>query len=156
MRYLNIPKIKLTGVAGDSTVLMFSRIVTTVLSLVIAKLLSINFTLTQYGTYSQATLIQSTATAISILGLTDAVNYFYHKADSIEQKQNYIATIFVIQYVVGIICALSIMLLKESFVRYFSNEQLRQVIFFPRGFLLLVICFRCFRSFLWPLEKQRV
>lgn len=123
-------KVKLThGPAYDSVVLTFVKIVTVLCGIIVTKLLSKYFTLIQYGTYSQAMLIVTTASSLSIFGLTNAVNYFYNSSYSTQEKEHYISTIFVIEYVLGILLSITILACSRSIVQYFSNEQLQSVIY---------------------------
>lgn len=122
-------KIKLrNGAATNSFLLVFVTAITTVFGMVVTKLLSVNFSLSEYGTYSQALLVTSTATSISILGLTNATNYFYNRTSSVEEQKKYISTIFAIQYVAGVLCALIIILFREEISRYFANSQLKNIL----------------------------
>lgn len=116
------------GAAVDSLLLTFVNIVTAVVGIVVAKLLSVYFSLEEYGTYSQAMLIVSTAGSLTILGLTDAVNYFYNGTADSKRKEQYIGTIFDIQYIIGMICAILIILCRDLIVGYFKNEALRGVL----------------------------
>lgn len=117
------------GAAADSIVLTFVRVITTILGLLVTKLLSTQLTLEEYGTYSQAMLIVSTATSISILGLTNAVNYFYNASDNKEEKQKYVSTMFSIQYLVGTITAILIVVCHSFIIHYFKNDQLDKIIY---------------------------
>ncbi len=123
-------KTRLRGAAIDSVFLTFARFVTALSGIVIAKLLSTQFTLQEYGTYSQANLIITTVTAITILGLTDATNYFYNTAPDEETKTKYVATIFGMQYIIGILAAIVIMVVQVPIVQYFKNDDLKKVIMF--------------------------
>lgn len=118
------------GAASDSIILTFVRVITAVLGLLVTKLLSIHFSLHEYGTYSQAMLIVTTATSISILGLTNAVNYFYNAASDENNKERYVGTIFTIQYFVGILCAIIILCCQLPLISYFKNEDLKNVLIF--------------------------
>lgn len=118
------------GAAIDSVFLTFARFVTALSGIVIAKLLSTQFTLQEYGTYSQANLIITTVTSITILGLTDATNYFYNTAPDEETKTKYVATIFGMQYIIGILAAIVIMIVQVPIVHYFKNDDLKKVIMF--------------------------
>ena len=118
------------GAASDSILLTFVRVITAVLGLLVTKLLSIHFSLHEYGTYSQAMLIVTTATSISILGLTNAVNYFYNAASDEKNKERYVGTIFTIQYIVGVLCAVIILAGQIPLVKYFKNEDLKKVLIF--------------------------
>lgn len=123
-------KFKLEGAAIDSIFLTFARFVTALSGIVIAKLLSTQFTLQEYGTYSQANLIITTVTSITILGLTDATNYFYNTAPDNEARNKSIATIFGIQYIIGILAAIFIMIFQMPIINYFKNDELQKVIMF--------------------------
>ncbi|WP_305140156.1 oligosaccharide flippase family protein [Thomasclavelia cocleata] len=117
-----------SGVATNSIMLMAVQIVTTVLGLIVTKLLSVHFSLTEYGTYSQALLVTTTATSISILGLTNATNYFYNRTEKEDIQKKYVATIFTIQYIVGLISAIMIILLRKLISGYFANTRLQNIL----------------------------
>lgn len=120
---------KFHGAASDSILLTFVRVITAVLGLLVTKLLSMHFSLHEYGTYSQAMLIVTTATSISILGLTNAVNYFYNAAAREEDKERYVCTIFSIQYCIGIFCAIIIIAIQIPIITYFKNDDLKNILF---------------------------
>ena len=120
---------KYNGAATDSILLTFVRVITAVLGLLVTKLLSMHFSLHEYGTYSQAMLIVTTATSLSIFGLTNAVNYFYNAADTEEKKEEYVGTIFSIQYIVGTLCAIVIMAIQIPIIQYFKNDDLRNILY---------------------------
>ena len=123
-------KTRLEGAAVDSVFLTFARFVTALSGIAVAKLLSTQFSLQEYGTYSQANLIITTVTAITILGLTDATNYFYNTESDKETKTRYMATIFGMQYMVGILAAIAIMIAQVPIVHYFKNKDLKKTIMF--------------------------
>lgn len=116
------------GAATNSIILTFVQVITTVLGLIVTKLLSVNFSLQEYGTYSQALLVITTATSISILGLTNATNYFYNKTKENDKQKEYIATIFTIQYIVGVFSALVIIIFRSPIASYFGNERLTGIL----------------------------
>lgn len=116
------------GIAIDSITLLFVRVVTSLLGLVVTKLLSVHFSLEEYGTYSQGMLIVTTTSSIIIFGLTDTLNYFYNKSSDLNEKRDYISTIFSIQYVLGLLSAILILVIQNPIIRYFNNEQLRGII----------------------------
>ena len=89
------------------------------------KLLSVNFSLQEYGTYSQALLITSTATSLFDFGFTNATNYFYNRTENENDKKRYVATIFSIQYIVGVIVAIGILMFRIQISDYFSNDKLQ-------------------------------
>ncbi len=116
------------GAAVNSLLLMFVHVITTVLSMVVTKLLSVEFSLGEYGTYSQALLVTTTATSLSILGLTNATNYFYNRTQDEKEQRKYVSTVFAIQYAAGILCALLIVLARVPISKYFGNDRLPNVL----------------------------
>lgn len=117
------------GAAVDSIILVFVQVITSILGLVVTKLLSVHFSLQEYGTYSQGMLIVTTTSSIIILGLTNAVNYFYNKTPDEEEKRSYVSTIFSVQYVLGLLSAILIIVIQNPIINYFNNEQLRGAIY---------------------------
>jgi len=118
------------GAAVDSVFLTITRVITAVLGLVVTKLLSTFFSLTDYGTYSQAMLIVTSIASVSILGLTNGLNYFYNSSTDIETKHKYLVTIFGLQFLIGSICGIAITVLAVPIINYFKNGNLIQIIFF--------------------------
>ncbi len=116
------------GAATNSIMLTFVHVITTMLGIVVTKLLSVHFSLQEYGTYSQALLVTTTATSISILGLTNATNYFYNRTQEEEKQREYIATIFTVQYMVGVTLALLVILFRRPIANYFGNERLTSIL----------------------------
>lgn len=118
-------KQKLTnGAATNFMLLTFVQGITMMLGIIVTKLLSAHFSLQEYGTYAQALLITSTATSLSILGLTDATNFFYNRTKDEKIQRVYIATIFSIQYVAGTACGFAIILFRKYIVGGFGNNKL--------------------------------
>ena len=64
----------------DSLILSFVKILTTVSGIVCTMILSRTLTLVEYGTYSQGNLVVSLVSSMTVLGLTDASNYFFNRA----------------------------------------------------------------------------
>lgn len=116
------------GAALNSMLLTAVRLITALLGLAVTKLLSVHFSLQEYGTYSQALLVTSTATSLSIFGLTDATNYFYNRSASCEKQKEYVATIFFIQYLAGSICLAGILAFRWIIAGSFSNDSLSSVL----------------------------
>ena len=119
---------KTGGASVDALALTFVRIVTILISMVIYKLLAVYFSVEEYGTYASAMLVATTATSLTVLGLTDAINYFYVKDKNREHSKVYVYTIFFIQLVVGVVCAIAVLLLKNRIAVYFGNPTVADMI----------------------------
>ncbi len=115
------------GIASDSIWLTIVKVITALISIIITKILSVKFSLWEYGTYSQAMLIVSFATSLSILGLSDGTNYFYNVTDDINQKKKYMNTIFSIQMLIGMICAIIIIGISGLLTNYYNNPNLQKI-----------------------------
>ena len=129
---MNIRKFKnaFNGLSSDSIFLIFVRVVTIILGLAITRLLSQHFSVFDYGTYSQITLIVSSISSITILGMMDGVNFFFCKEQNIEKRNSYVSTIFSLQYVLNIIVAIVVLCCAVPVSRYFGNEALKSLLIF--------------------------
>lgn len=111
------------GAATDSLVLTFVRVVTACISILIYKLLAVNFSLDEYGLYSQAILVSTTVTSITIMGMTDAINFFYNKDKGGEVGKSYVETIFALQIIIGGIGAIVVFVFKNQIAAYFGEPK---------------------------------
>lgn len=112
------------GVAFNSLILTFVSVLTSVIGIVVTKLLSVYFSLEEYGTYSQANLVCTTVTSLSILGLTNATNYFYNRTDDLATQKIYISTIFIVELLIGSVSGVGVILLSPVIASAFGNAGL--------------------------------
>lgn len=85
--------------------------------------------MSEYGTYSQATLITNTVKSSSLLGLTSACNYFYNSTKEDYEQRKYITLIVFVELFIGVICSFGLVVLSNTLSIYFNNEELRSFIF---------------------------
>ncbi len=117
------------GTSVDAIWLTIVRIVTMLIGLICVKIVSVYFSLEEYAVYAQATLVISTVCSFSILGLTDAVNFFYNtQARQEHSKEHYLATIFGIQFIAGLSAACLILLGSNFLIDYFNSPELKAAI----------------------------
>lgn len=127
----------LSGTSGDSVLLVFVKIVTLVFGLLMTRVLSGYFSLNDYGTYSQIILLSSTITTLTILGLTDGINYFFCKEQDVQKRDNYVATIFFLQLLINVIVSVVILSLAVPISEYFNNLDVKKLIIFAAAIPLL-------------------
>ena len=111
----------------DAFWLVIVRIITIGIGIVSTRLLSDALPMEVYGTYSQLNTLIDTATSLTILGMSDAANYFFGRARDTKQYR-YIDTIFSVQIVIGVSDALIILLMKNIWGELFSNTLLANYI----------------------------
>lgn len=114
------------GLAANSIMLTFVRVFTYASSMIQTMILSRALDIVQYGTYNQAYLVVSFVTPFLLLGLSNAVNYFYNQ-EGIDKKK-YTNTIYGLVFFIGIVGAIVIALLRKSISVYFSNPSLPPLI----------------------------
>lgn len=128
-------KHKFNGATIDALMLTFVNIIITLISMVIYKLLAIYFSLEEYGIYSSAMLVSSTVVSITILGMTDAINFFYTKEDDKELGKKYVHTIFALQFIIGIVATVILFFFRVPIAKYFDNPTVASfipyIIFIP-------------------------
>lgn len=118
------------GVAGDSIALAFVKMITTVLGLVTTRILCGLLSKTDYGTYSQVLLLVSSISSITILGMSDGINYYYNNNKESDKGLEYVSTLFAMQFFVSLFCMLLIVLISPKLILYFKNDSLRKLLVF--------------------------
>ena len=123
-----ILKIK-SGTSVDAFLLAFVKCVTTLLGLLSVRIISDNFSYLEYGTYNQAILIASSISSITIIGFTDATNYYFNRFSEEKQSQEkYLSTIVTFQLCVGLIAFVFILLAKNALSSFMDNNELNGAI----------------------------
>lgn len=116
------------GIVLDSFILTIVRVITALIGIAVAKLLAVSFSIEEYGIYSQAMLVATTGTSLTILGLTDATNYFFNKTREINTRAKYMATVFGIQFIFGLVFAVGVIVFNGQISNYFNNPSLKHII----------------------------
>ena len=104
--------------------------ITLVFSLLMTRMLSGHFSLQDYGTYSQVMLITTTVSSLTTLGMMDGINFFFCREIDTKKKEKYVSTIFFLQYVVGVVAAIIVLICTIPISRYFNNANLKSLIVF--------------------------
>ncbi len=120
-------KVSFKGAAADSILLAVVKIITMLVGILCTMVLSRALTLESYGTFSQANLVISIVSSITVLGLSDASNYFFNRDGS---GNVYISNILGLQMAIGIIAALAIILGQSLICGYFANPALAGMLFY--------------------------
>lgn len=126
------------GIVSDSIFLASVRVITTILSLITTKVVCTLISKVEYGTYSQVMLLISTISSITILGMTDGINYFYNRYNGEKKSKEYVATIFGLQIFVSVIGIIAVFAGKSVLVDYFGNNRLDKLLVFA-GILPLML-----------------
>lgn len=117
------------GAAWDSVFLTIVKMTTTLISIATTKVMATSLSLNQYGTYSQGLLVISVTASVTILGMNDAVNFFYNRTEEIIRRRDYVNTIFAIETFLGVAAAIVILLFKKQICAYFGNSLLEAVLY---------------------------
>lgn len=111
-------------IGKNAVMLTASKMLVMLISLVTSMMLSRFRTLEEYGTYSQLTTIVNVAVSIFMLGLPNSLNYFYARADGIEEKDvflsNYYTLLTILSAVAGCVLCATIPFL----VMFYSNSNI--------------------------------
>lgn len=121
-------KINIRGASWDSMFLTFGKVLTMLFSIISAKMMSEGLSLAEYGTYSQANLVNTVGASLILLGLVDALNYYFSgKQEGIDDqlRRRIINTVFFLEMAVGIVFAAGVILGQDVLVSYFGNEAVR-------------------------------
>ena len=119
-----------SGASGDSFFLIFVRVITLVLGILITRVLSGHFSLQEYGTYSQIMLLITTISSMTTLGMMDGINFFFCREGVAEKRDSYISTICGLQYSVGAFVSAMVLLCTVPIAKYFGNDSVKPLIIF--------------------------
>lgn len=112
------------GSATDSILLAAVKLMTVAGALVTTMVLAHRLSLDLYGTYAQANLVITVASTATILGLADAVNFFFNRESEPDRGRAFADTIFTLQIIIGIVSAAVIIIAGPLLVSYFDNALL--------------------------------
>lgn len=126
-------RIKTNGASWDSIFLSIVKIITTINTIIETKILSVGFNLTDYGTYSQIAVIISIANSLLMLGLGDALNYYYNNSSKNmdeDKRLTFVNTIFSIELIAGFLVAFILVAGGNFLALYYSNPAITSLIVF--------------------------
>lgn len=115
-------------IVTDSFALIFVQCVTMLVSIAQTMILSRAFTKEEYGTYSQALMVITFIAPFLLLGLSNAINYFYNSSPELTQKKKYVQLIFGLVILLGIIGGVGILIFQQSIASYYSNPELQALL----------------------------
>lgn len=118
------------GASGDSILMTIVNLVTLCFSLIMTKILSVNLSLQQYGTYSQVMLLVSTIGSVTIIGMVDGLNFFFFQEKDENERNKYISTIFFLLYLIGAFSFIIVLSCSIPISIAFDNPDLKPLIFF--------------------------
>ena len=125
------------GTSADAVLLMFIKLVTMALGLVVTRLLSQYFSYHDYGTYSQIILVVNTVASITILGMVDGTNFFYCRETDPQKREGYVSTIFTLQCMVSTVAGGVVMALCGPLCTHFHNPDVAPLLIFAAALPLL-------------------
>lgn len=124
----------INGPAFDSILLAFIQIITYATNIVTTKILSIELSLTEFGTYSTVNSIITIAASFTLFGLGDSINYYYNKKSDREDRTEYVNTVFFIQLLVGVIVGTILIFCSGAISNYYKNPLVKP--------LILIVCLK--------------
>ena len=103
-----------SGSAVDSLLLASVKLVTLGSTMANTMILSHSLSLEAYGTYAQGVLLVTLCADATILGLADAVNFFFNRDSRESATREYVNSVFVLQIVIGVATAAALVALRGA------------------------------------------
>lgn len=116
-------------IASDALKLTISKIITMVLSMLTAMLLSRFRTLEEYGTYSQLLLVINLITTVIMMGLPNSINFFLARAETKESRQKFLSIYYTLSTLLGFLTGLVLILSTPLIISYFSNPLIEKFMY---------------------------
>lgn len=112
------------NIGKSAAILILTKAVTVLLSLVISMLLSRFRTIEEYGTYSQIMIVVSITTTMFTLGLPNSINFFLARADSPIGRRNFLSVYYTSNTMLCLIMGLFVVLIIPHIEAYFNNSEI--------------------------------
>lgn len=107
-----------------------SKVLTLIIGMVTAMLLSRFRTLEEYGTYSQLLMVISITTSIISLGIPNSINYFLARAESDQEKQKFLSVYYSLNTLISFATGLVLVLSAPLIASYFNNPLINSFVYF--------------------------
>lgn len=116
--------------AGDAVRLTVSKVITLSITTITAMLLARFRTLEEYGTYSQLLLVVSLFSSVFMLGLPNSINYFLARAETMAERQKFLAVFYTLNTVLSIVMGAVLVCAIPMIEVYFDNSNLSAFFYF--------------------------
>lgn len=117
------------SIASDAVKLSASKMITMMISMISAMLLSRFRTLEEYGTYSQLLLVVNLITTVFMLGLPNSINFFLAKAKDNNEKQKFLSIYYTISTILSLVTGLILILITPFIIDYFDNPVIKSFMY---------------------------
>jgi O-antigen/teichoic acid export membrane protein len=117
------------SIAKDTVKLTSAKMITVVVSMISAMLLSRFRTLEEYGTYSQILLVVNLITTILMLGLPNSINFFLARAETSEEREKFLSVFYTLSTCLSFITGLVLVCSTPIIVDYFENPIIKDFIY---------------------------
>ncbi|MBS5111153.1 MAG: oligosaccharide flippase family protein [Coprobacillus cateniformis] len=117
-------------IGKNAVILTISRMITLLISLVSAMLLSRFRTLTEYGTYSQLIIIVTLVVSVFSLGLPNSTNFFLARAEDKKERRDFLSVFYTLCTFLSIIMAITVPFITPLFEKYFNNPYIKEYTYF--------------------------
>lgn len=131
---ISLNKTSNQSLAFNAAMLTTSKILSLFISLATSMLLSRFRTLEEFGTFSQIQIIVTFALMFFVMGLPNSINYFYPKANTQKEKDEFLFTYYFSCTLIALLAGLVLFIAKSIFASFFANEQINIY-----GYLLLIL-----------------
>lgn len=108
----------------EASLLTISKAANLLITMATSMLLSRFRSLEEYGTYSQLSLVLNLITTLCMLGIPNAINYFYPRAENTEERRGFLQTFFNLNTFLSIIAGIVMAVCVPIMVWYFENESI--------------------------------
>lgn len=105
-------------------ILVFSKVITLLMSIITTMILARTLTLDEYGTYSELLTISSIGVSLFSLGLPNALNYFLPQYNNKIEKQKFIGFYYVIVTAISLLIMIVMIFANKQIAGYYGNQKL--------------------------------
>lgn len=116
---------KTSSIGWDAAYLTGSKLLVALIGVVTSMLLARFRTLDEYGTYSQLILVTDLVSSLLLLGVPNSISFFLAKANSNEEKQNFLSVYLTLSTLLTAIIGVCLFLAMPLIIEYFDNPMIQ-------------------------------
>ena len=110
------------SIAKDSLILTVSKVISSLIGLVVTMLLSRYRSLYEYGTYVQLLLVINLLDNAIMLGLPNSISFFLGRAETEEKRKKFLSVYFTLNTILTLVSGLILVTLIYPIQIYFKND----------------------------------
>ena len=108
----------------EASLLTVSKMTNLLITMATSMLLSRFRSLEEYGTYSELSLVLNILTTLCMLGIPNAINFFFPRTEDVDERRDFLQTFFSLNTLLSVFAGFVMVVSIPVMVLYFNNNEI--------------------------------